>query len=1037
MLWLWNFFIIKRQFTAIVIFTLVLLGVIAAITITKESAPEVSIPVGIVSVALPGASSEDVERLITNRIEDRLANLPNLDVLTSSSQDGLSIITVQFIASADLKESIDKLKDEVDLVQPELPADATDPAVSDVNFVDQPIQIISITADRPFGELANLSDKLKSELQTVSGVSRVGVSGVRDRQIQIIVKKEEIARLGISLSQVVSALNAANASLPAGTITVNDVLYNISFQGALDNVEDIGSVPLFTLNGRVIYVRDIATVSDGVEKARSFSRISVGGTPSQQALTLLIYKVRGEDVTRTTAGVRAKIAELQQTTLTGSDVLITNDLGKQVQSDLADLTETGLITVALVMLCLFATLGWREAIIAGLSIPLSFLLAFIGLLYSGNTINFISLFSLILAIGILVDSGIVVVEAIHTRRHLYGDKVRAAREALQEYAWPLIGGTMTTVAVFVPLFFISGIVGKFIASIPFTVIFVLIASIFVALGLVPLLAITFTKEETSRLAARQEEYADKARAWYANFLRNFFKNRTAQNRFFIGMLVAWVLALMLPISGMLKVNFFPQEDLDFLYVDIELPPGTPLAVTDLTARAVEEALYNDDEIESFITGVGNLSSFGNAAFVGGPSSGEHFANITINLPEKRKRTSTEILEGVKQRLATLQSIGIIRAGQPSGGPPVGAAIAIKYLGDDRDALDQAIARAMHTLEATPGATEVTPSNRNSSTQFVLTIDRNKLAETGLTPIQVASTLRTAVAGAKATTLTGGEQDVEVVVSLNLNDTFTDAHSASITTLDAVRQIPLTTPSGQVVLLGSVVGVSLDRSNTAIAHEDRLRIGTITANVAPGYTSGEVLAAFNAKMAEIPLPSGVQEKVGGENEETNQSFAEMFYALLAGIALMFVILVLSFNSLRFSAFLLSAVPLSLIGVLGGLTLTGQTLSFPSLLGVIALAGIIINHAIILMDSILRRLKESKKDFAEIVVESATSRLRPIFLTTITTVIGMIPLIFVSPIWGPLAFAILFGLTFAMILTLVLIPTLVYRWPGKVIKDINHK
>lgn len=1032
MLWLWNFFINKRQFTALVILALVLWGTIAAISITKESAPEVSIPVGIVTTVLPGASSEDVERLVTNKIEDRLANLPNLDLLTSSSQDGLSVITVQFVASADLKESIDKLKDEVDIVKSELPEDATDPSVSDVNFVDQPIQIISITADRPFGELSRLADELQSELQAVSGVSRVGISGVREREIQVVVKKEELARLSISLAQVVSALGAANASLPAGTITVDDVVYNISFEGTLDNVENIGNVPILNVGGQVIYVRDIATVSDGVEKTRSLSRISIDGTPSQQALTLLVYKVRGEDVTRTTAAVREKIDELKATTLAGSQVLITNDLGKLVEHDLFDLTETGLITIALVMICLFATLGWREAIIAGLSIPLSFLLAFIGLLYSGNTINFISLFSLILAIGILVDSGIVVVEAIHTRRHLYGDKVRAAKEALHEYAWPLIGGTMTTVAVFVPLFFISGIVGKFIASIPFTVIFVLVASIFVALGLVPLLAITFTKEVTSPLAAKQEQYADRAREWYAGFLRRFFKNRKAQNRFLIGMVVAWVLSLMLPAFGLLKVNFFPQEDIDYLYVEVEMPPGTPLAVTDLRVRAVEEVLYSNKDIESFITGVGGLSSFGNAAFVGGPSSGEQFANITVNLPENRKRTSTEILEGLKQSLATLSGTGIIRAGQPSGGPPVGAAIQIKYLGENRDALDQALNRATRVLESLPGATEVTPSNRNSSTQFVLTIDRDKLAGTGISPIVVASTLRTAVAGTKATTLTGGEQDVEVIVSLNLNEAFTDAHDATVTTLDAIRQIPLTTPSGQVILLGSVITASLDRTNTAIAHEDRMRVGTVTANVAPGYTPGEVLAAFNTAMSAEPLPRGVQEKVGGENAETDQSFVEMFYALIAGICLMFVILVLSFNSLRFSAYLLSAVPLSLIGVLGGLTLTGQTLSFPSLLGVIALAGVIINHAIILMDSILQRLKDSKKDFMEIVIESATSRLRPIFLTTITTVIGMIPLIFVSPIWGPLAFAILFGLTFAMVLTLVLIPTLVYRWPGKIVK-----
>jgi multidrug efflux pump len=1029
MLPIWNFFLEKRQFSALLIAALVLAGTAAAFAITKESAPEVSIPVGIVTVALPGASSEDVERLVTNKLEERLANLQNLDTLTSSSRDGLSMVTAQFLASADLDKSIQKLKDEVDKVKGDLPEDATDPSVTDVNFVDQPIQIISITADRPFAALADLGEELKSDLQGVKGVSRVEVSGVRDREIQIVVKKEELARLGISLSQLVSAVSSANASLPVGSITVDDVLYAIALEGSLDKVTDIGSIPVLTVNNQTIYLRDVATVSDGVQKTTSYSRISVGGKPSQQAITLSVFKVRGQDVTRTTAGVKAKLAELKKTILAGSDLIITNDLGDQVQKDLSDLSETGLITVVLVMLCLFATIGWREAIIAGLSIPLSFLIAFVGLLYSGNTLNFVSLFSLILAIGILVDSGIVIVEAIHTRRHIYGDKMRAAKEALNEYAWPLIGGTATTVVVFVPLFFISGIVGKFIYSIPFTVIFVLVASIFVALGLVPVIAITFAKEETTDLARKQEEYTEQARAWYANFLRRIFANRKAQTRILWAMIIGLVLAFALPISGLLKVNFFPQEDLDYLYVDIEMPPGTTLGQTDLVARAVEEKLYDDKQIESLITTVGGLSTFGNAAFGGGPSSGERYANLTVTLPKKRSYSSTQALEEVKKRVADVRG-GLIRAGQPSGGPPVGAAIDLKYLGADRDSLDQALAIAQRALEATPGATEINASNKNDTTEFVLTINRSKLAAVGLSPAQVAGTLRTAIAGTKATTLTGGNKDVDVVVSLNLNPNFVDPHDANVATIDAVRQIPLVTPSGQTVLLGSVVDESLNRTNAVINHEDRERLGEITANVATGYTPGDVLAAYNQKISATPLPQGVHLKVGGENEETNQSFAEMGLALVAGVALMFVVLVLAFNSLRYSAFLLSAVPLSLIGVFGGLTITGQELSFSSLLGIIALAGVIINHAIILMDSILRRMHDKvHTDFEQIVVESAVSRLRPIVLTTITTVIGMIPLIFVSALWGPLAFAILFGLSFSMTLTLLLIPILVYRWPGK--------
>lgn len=1034
MLSFWKFFIEKRQFTLLLLAGVVLWGSVAVVRITKESAPEVSIPVGIVSTVLPGASAEDVERLVTDKMEEHLANIENLDTITSTSRDGISVVTVQFLASANLDQSIQKLKDEVDKAKVDLPAEAKDPTVSDVNFVDQPVQIISVSANAPGARLAELADSIKNDLQTVKGVQRVDISGVRNREIDVIVKKEELARWGISLPQVVAAIGAANSSLPVGSVEVHDINYNIAFDGSFSATEDIGNVAILNVGGQVVYLRDIADVSDGVEKATSYSRISVGGAPSEQAMTLLVYKVRGQDVTTVTRAVKDKLEDLKSGLLEGSQVVVSLDAGDEVQKDLTELTRVGFETMVLVMLALFATIGWREAIVAGLSIPLSFLIAFVGLWYSGNTLNFISLFSLILAIGILVDSGIVVVEAIHTRIRTFGDKKTAAFEALREYAWPLIGGTMTTIAVFFPLFFISGIVGKFILSIPYTLIFVLIASIFVALGLVPMLTMLFSQKVGThgKLLDKQEEYAEASRAWYADRLKKFLHNKKYQNRFLAGMVLAFFAAIALPVAGVLPVSFFPQDDIDYLYTDIELPPGSSLAHSDLAARQVEEVLYGDPAIASFVTTVGGTSEFS-----GSPQSDPRFANITINLPKDRKQTSTEILQGVRKELAGITSAKIT-SDQPTGGPPVGAPVLLKFLGSDRDSLDQAVAAARAVLEAVPGATSVDTSNKNETVQFELKVDRAKLAAAGVSAAQVASVLRTAVSGAKATSISGAERDVDINVYLNLNPSYTDPHDASSATIDALHQIPITTQTGATVLLGSLLEESVARNDSIINHEDRQRVVTLSANTLPGYTAGQVLAAYNKQMESVQLPRGVSVSVGGEDEEINQSFAEMGIALVAGMGLMFIILVLAFNSFRFTAYLLLIIPLSLIGVFGGLVLTGQTLSFSSLLGVIALAGVIINHAIILMDSIIRRIHTGAgRKFSDIVVEAAVSRLRPIVLTTITTVIGMIPLTYASALWGPLAFAILFGLSFAMILTLILIPTLVYRWPGHLPKEIERE
>ena len=320
MLPFWRFFIEKRQFTILIMVGLFLWGFFAVLKITKESAPEVQIPVGVVSIALPGASAEDVERLVTNKMEEHLTNLQNLSKLTSVSREGFATIVAEFNASADLDKSIQKLKDEVDKAKIDLPAEAKQPAVSDVNFVDQPVQIISVTTDLPYAKLAELGDRLKTELQTVKGVSRVEVSGVRNREIDVVVRKEDLARYGLSLSQIVSAIGSSNASLPVGAITVGDVQYNIAFRGGLDSVRDIGSIAILNSGGRVLYLRDVADVSDGVQKTTSYSRISVAGEPSQQALTLYIFKVHGQDVTTATEGVRAKLEELAQIDAVGAAI---------------------------------------------------------------------------------------------------------------------------------------------------------------------------------------------------------------------------------------------------------------------------------------------------------------------------------------------------------------------------------------------------------------------------------------------------------------------------------------------------------------------------------------------------------------------------------------------------------------------------------------------------------------------------------------------------------------------------------------------
>jgi multidrug efflux pump subunit AcrB len=885
--------------------------------------------------------------------------------------------------------------------------------------------VLSVSTDVLPSEFTSFAEQVERELEEISGVSRVDVSGVRKREVQVVVNPESLLTYNLSLQDVIGGIASANATLPIGTITTGNVEYALQYEGDITDPEAVRNIAIASVDGKPIFVRDVATISTGVERATTISRVAVDGGVAENAATFNIYKRSGGDVTATAENVRDRIEEMKSSggLLQNSETLVSLDLGKDVEKDLKELITAGFETVALVMISLLLTIGWRESLVAGLSIPLSFVIAFIALLASGNTINFVSLFSLILAVGILVDSGIVVTEAIHTRMRAKGTALDAAHEAIHEYAWPLIGGTLTTVAVFAPLFFISGIVGEFIKSIPFTIIFVLLASIFVALGLVPLIAIKITKPTSAnRLEEMQEKWSHAAQTWYSTKLRAFLEKRRTQNIFLASLFVGLIAAFALPVSGIVKTAFFPGEDVDYVYLEVEAKRGTPLAETDLALRSIEELLYEEEYVKSFTSTAGAGSPF--TGDMGGGASGGVFGNVTVELKEERELSSSEVVKDLRASLAEIKTVDV-RVIEQENGPPGGAPIAIKFFGDDLGELGKVAERAQGILESIPGTTDIVASTKNLGTEFVFRVDSAKASALGLTSRDIAGTLRTAVYGAAATKIRAEGNDVEVVVKLALDPRYTDPTETTNISVDALKNITLSTRNG-TVLLGSVLEDSIEPSNTSIAHENGRRLESVTGYTTPDVAVVDVVAAFQKREVELKLSDDMSVSYGGETEDVNKSFMEMFFALIAGLVLMLAILVLAFNSLRYSLYLLATVPLSLIGVFTGLAVMREPLSFTSLLGVVALAGVIINHAIILMDSLLvYRKARMNEPLIDTVVFASATRLRPIFLTTITTVLGMIPLSRISDFWSPLAYAIMYGLTFAMVLTLIFIPTLFYR------------
>ena len=1030
----WSFFIHKRSFTLFLVLVLVFAGLYSVSKIPKEATPDITIPLGIVITTLPGASAADVERLVTDKVEDGVLGLEHVSKVTSTSGTGVSSVSVEFDSSANIDKSIQSLKDAVTKIQHDLPAEAQTPTVSDVNFADSPILEISVSGNLAPGELTELGDEVSDEVKRVPGVSTVDVSGVRARQVQVIVRQESLRQYNLALSDVTNAIRTAGLASPAGDITVDGVNYDVRFESAVTNTDQVEDVVIPTKTGASIHVRDVANVVDGLENPSSYSRESVAGAPAQPSLTLTVFKARGGNIVRTGNAVKQKLAELSKNSgiLANTHTVISYDAADEVNKSLVELSRAGFETVILVMIVLYFVLGLRESLVAAASIPLSFLIAFIGMLATGNSLNNVSLFSLILAIGILVDSGVVVVEAYHTRLRKYGNKEQAALASIREYGWPLIAGTFTTIAVFIPLFFLNGIIGKFLASIPFTVIFVLIASIFVALGIVPLLSIRFiSPAHDDDAESRQERYNVIAHEWYRGFLFRLLRNSKTQKRFIWLMVGLFIVALLLPMTGLLKSIFFPSDEVDYLFINVEKPQGTSLEQTDLSMREVEEVLYQDPNIVSFVSQTGGGSEFSGG--LSGASHGGNLGNITVNLPKKHKKyTSAQMVDRLRKELSGITS-ATITVGEPAGGPPSAAPVTLTFTGDDLNELGVTADHAAQVLSDIPNVVNVNTDTKNSGAEFVVSLDSAKAAELGVSPAMVADTLRTTLYGSKATSIRTGKNDIEVYTKLDLNPNYKDPSEVTHATIDAVRGLTFPGSAGPVPL-SSIATITYDAAQSSISHEAGHRIETVTADVANGANAIQISSEFQKKFTQDMLGKGVTLKVGGASEDVQNSFTQLFVALIAGAILMLAILVLEFNSFRFSFYLLSIIPLSLVGVFAGLTIAGQPLSLPAMLGVIALAGVIINHAIILMDSIARIHREQTDlTLEQVVIEAASSRLRPILLTTIVTVIGMLPLALSSPFWAPLAFAIMFGLAFSLLLTLVLIPILYFRWPGKKVKE----
>lgn len=1082
---MWSFFVKSSKFTVILVSALALLGIYSMLTIPKESNPEVNIPFAIVSTPFPGANAVDVERFVTNELEDALLGLEDVKEVTSTSSLGFSSVAIEFTIGTDIDKRLQDMQEAVNRKVGALPSDAGDPLVQRVSFDDTPIKSYAFSGPYSEDQLKNFAEELQSRMERIAGLTEAEIIGGRDRDLRVFVSNARLAEYGVSFDQVVNALRQSNSNIPVGTIERDDERYSVRFDGTIDDLGDLDGI-VVAASGSPVYLSNVARVVDGKTELESASYLATeaGLNP---AVTINIYKQAGGNILDVVDGADKVIEDAYGDFLPENVVVESvDDMAEYIRTDLINLSSSGLQTTFIVILLIFVMLGWRESLLAGISIPLTFLITFIALQAAGYTINFLSLFSLILALGILVDAAIVMTEGIYEfRQQGYAPK-DSALKAIDQFKSPLISGTVTTVFAFLPMMLTSGLIGEFIKSIPVTVSIVLFASLFVALAVIPtffvmllerqervkkddsfanwiyraLIVIAFGLAATSKQIApfligsillvlalvyqakikaginrfkdkftvhkekisakwkkvenRRDSFVDNVRNKYARSIQAFIDSRKKQNRLFAGLTIAFVVAVSLPGIGLLKVDMFPATDDDRIYVDITMPSGTSFEETAAQADGLRSYFDEKNEIDSYLMSVGTGSSV-----MGG--RGVNRASFVLNLVEKGRPDSRDLVDQYIDDLSDSVMPGEIIIQQLGSGPGEGAPVEVTVRGVDLETLDLISADVKGVLEGIEGTKDVRTSVPDAPGEIVYSVKRDVLGSYGLTPIQVASTLRNAVFGTEATTVRVEGDDLDIYVQYDLAS---DVNSPQDISLESIDSILIQTNRGALPL-STFVEASYGLNRTRIEHRDGDRVARVTANVRNGFLAQDIFIALNEELPKMSVPAGYDVSAGGQNEDTDQSFADLGRAMIIGIFLIAALLIWQFNSYKQPLFVISSIPLALIGVLPGLALIGQPLSFPGMIGVVALAGIVVNNGIILIDRINDNRRQGReKDDA--ITESCESRLRPILLTTVTTVAGLLPLVLTQPSWAPLGYAIIFGLLFSTGLTLYVVPLLYHRF-----------
>lgn len=1019
---------VKRPVTTLMAFLLiVVLGLVSTGRLNMDLLPKMNFPVAAVITTYSGAGPQEVENLITRPIEETLGTVANVTNLTSSSAAEQSIVIAEFNWGTDMDFALLDVREKLDLIKGYLPDGADSPMVFKFDPSMMPVMTLAVSGTDDLVALKTLVDEeIKPRLERIEGVASVGVSGGLTRVIKVSVDQAKLNSYGLSLQTIIQTLQAENLNLPGGSVRSGDLEFMVRTTGEFSDVSQIADLNILSPTGIMVKLKEVAEVADTVEDGSAYVLLN-----GKTAVSLSVSKETDGNTVNVSRAVRKEMEKIRAELPGDINFDVVMDQAQYIQFALDGLKDNAIMggLLAVIILLLFLR-NFTSTLIISISIPVSIIATFVLLYFAGLNLNMMTLGGLALGVGMLVDNAIVVLENIYRYRQLGHSAVEAAVNGASEVGLAITASTLTTVIVFLPVVFTSGLTSEIFKELSLTIAFSLLASLLVALTLVPMLSSKLLKLGRTQVVANPETVRIKGiTKWYKAILAWCLNHRKTTIAFTT---LAFVASLaLIPRIG---AEFLPAMDSGEFTIDIVTAKGTVLEETEKIVAKVDEILAGIPEIEAVTTTVGtSIGMDYSTSFTTQGDRAGYYVRL-VNSAE-RKRSTNEIIEEIRQKTAglvgadiTVQSLSMMSLG--GSVKPIN----VKIQGPNLDTLREISADLVELIKNVEGTREVESSIDDGRPELLVSLDRNRASALGLNAYTVASHIRTAVQGTTATRYRVDGEEVNVVVTLADKDS---------RDLLALHNLLIPSPLGVTVPLSEVAELKVVEGPNTISRENQQRTVYVSADIV-GRDLKSVTTDIQAIIDRYPLDALYEIQLSGQSEEMISAFSDLFLALGLAVLLVYMLLAAQFESLVHPFTIMTAVPLALIGVLIGLFVSGQNLSVVSIIGVIMLAGIVVNNSIVLVDftNILRR-RDGLSTY-EALLATGPIRLRPIMMTALTTILGLIPLAFSvgegSELQKPLAVVVIGGLTVSTILTLVVVPVIYYsidNWGQKIRRLFSRK